>query len=343
MSETKHEPILRARDLTVEFVLRQGTLRAVEGVHLDVFPGELLAVVGESGSGKSTMAYGLINMVSSPGRVSGGQVLYKGKDVLRLEPEALRQFRWKEVAMVFQAAQNALNPVMRVEDQMVDTVQDHEQKPRAEVLGRAAELLKLVRLTPERVLKAYPHELSGGMRQRVILALSLLLNPRILLLDEPTTALDVVTQAYLLDILLEIRQKFGVAMVFMTHDISIVAKVAERVAVMYAGRIVESGPVEEIFYRPRHPYTWGLIQAAPSLVGDLSGKRPVQGSPPDLFHLPPGCRFHPRCAFASERCRQAEPDREEFSDGMVACHHWQEVAAVREGRVPAPATTEGCR
>ncbi|MDF2626209.1 MAG: putative transporter ATP-binding protein [Symbiobacteriaceae bacterium] len=322
---TANEPILRIRDLSVEFTLRQGTLRAVDHVHLDVLPGELLAIVGESGSGKSTLGYGLVNLVSSPGQIAGGQVIYKNQNVFDLSPEALRQFRWKEVAMVFQAAQNAMNPVMRIEDQMVDTVQDHENRPRAEILKRATELLKLVRLQPEQVLKAYPHELSGGMRQRVIMALSLLLNPRVLLLDEPTTALDVVTQAYLLDILLDIRAKFGITMVFMTHDISIVAKVADRVAVMYAGQIVETGDVNEIFYRPHHPYTQGLIQAAPSLVGDLSDKRPVPGSPPDLFHLPTGCRFHTRCSYATDICRSTQPTTTALDGHTVACHHWEQV------------------
>lgn len=330
-TQSTREPILSIRDLVVEFSLRQGILRAVDHASLDVYPGELLAVVGESGSGKSTLAYALLNLVSSPGKIAGGQVIYGGKDVLRMDAETLRQFRWNNVAMVFQAAQNALNPVMKVGDQMVETVQSHENRARKEILAKAGELLKLVRLQPERVLDAYPHELSGGMRQRVIVAMALLLDPRILVLDEPTTALDVVTQAYLLEILQEVRERLGVTMMFMTHDIALVAKVADRMAVMYAGKVAEVGSVMEMFDNPLHPYTRGLIKAAPSLIGSLKDRRPVAGSPPNLINPPSGCRFHPRCPHADRLCSSTAPEISRTGDRIVACHHWVNLAERREG------------
>jgi peptide/nickel transport system ATP-binding protein len=264
---------LSIRDLIVEFDLGRGALRAVNRASLDVYPGEVMAVVGESGSGKSTLAFSILNLVPSPGRITNGEILFGPMDVLAANPEELRRYRWKEVAMVFQAAQNVMNPVMRIADQMVDTAQAHGKTSKGEVLERASELLKLVRLEPSQVLRSYPHELSGGMRQRVIIVLSLLLEPKMLILDEPTTALDVVTQAYILDILTDIREKLGLTMMLLTHDMSIVAKVADRVGVMYAGKIMEVGKIEDIFYDAKHPYTMGLINAAPSLIGDIADKK----------------------------------------------------------------------
>jgi len=313
------------RDLVVEYSIRQGSLRAVDGASLDVHPGELMAVVGESGCGKSTLAYSIIRHVPYPGEIKGGTILFDGQDVLGMDRKALRQFRWKEIAIVFQAAQNALNPVMRIADQMIDTVLDHEKQPKEQIIQRASSLLEMVRLNPDRVLRSYPFELSGGMRQRVIIALSLLLNPRMLILDEPTTALDVVTQVYILDILADIRQDLGLAMMLLTHDIAIVARVADRVAVMYAGQIVEEGAINDIFYHPRHPYTYGLIQSAPSLIGDLTKKKPIEGAPPNFLNMPSGCRFHPRCAYATSVCREKEPVMEASDRWRVACHHWREI------------------
>lgn len=317
--------LLSVRDLVVEYSIRQGSLRAVDGASLDVHPGELMAVVGESGCGKSTLAYSIIRHVPYPGEIKGGTILFDGQDVLGMDRKALRQFRWKEIAIVFQAAQNALNPVMRIADQMIDTVLDHEKQPKEQIIQRASSLLEMVRLNPDRVLRSYPFELSGGMRQRVIIALSLLLNPRMLILDEPTTALDVVTQVYILDILADIRQDLGLAMMLLTHDIAIVARVADRVAVMYAGQIVEEGAINDIFYHPRHPYTYGLIQSAPSLIGDLTKKKPIEGAPPNFLNMPSGCRFHPRCAYATSVCREKEPVMEASDRWRVACHHWREI------------------
>ena len=319
------KPLLRVRDLVVEFHLDRGTLRAVNRVSLDVYPGEIMAIVGESGSGKSTLAFALLNLVPPPGRIVEGQVTFNGTDVLALRGDALRQYRWREVAMVFQAAQNVLNPVMRVVDHFLDTARDHGLTNEGEVLAWAEELLRMVRLEPARVFSAYPHELSGGMRQRVVIALSLLLKPRMVILDEPTTALDVVTQAYIMDILNEIRREMNLTMLLLTHDMSVVAKIADRVGVMYAGQVMEIADVDSIFYRPRHPYTVGLIHAAPSLLGDLDRKQPIPGSPPDLINPPPGCPFRPRCGYASARCEE-DPGLHVIADGhWVACHHWEQV------------------
>ena len=348
--EAETEPLLSLQDLTVDYPIREGVVRAVDGVSLDVYPGELTAVVGESGCGKSTLAYSIIRQVPYPGEVNGGQIVFDGQDVLRFDSSALRRFRWRDVAFVFQAAQNTLNPVMRVADQMIDTVAAHNNhshnsglekievlsrlrskiattgRTKDQALKKARDLLEMVRLEPERVLKAYPFELSGGMRQRVIIALSLLLDPQLLVLDEPTTALDVVTQVYILDILTDIQKRWGLTMLMLTHDMAIVARVADRVAVMYAGQMVEEGTVEDIYYRPRHPYTRGLIHAAPSLIGDPSDKEPIPGSPPSFLNMPAGCRFHPRCSYATEICEAKKPVLEKLDRWRVACHHWREIS-----------------
>ena len=324
-NEQDTQPLLSLQDLVVEYSIRHGSLRAIDGVSLDVHPGELMAVVGESGCGKSTLAYSIIRQVPYPGKIKSGAIIFDGRNVLDLDRNALRQFRWKEVAIVFQAAQNTLNPVMRIGAQMIDTVLDHEKQSQERIIQRASELLEMVRLNPDRVLRSYPFELSGGMRQRVIIALSLLLNPRMLILDEPTTALDVVTQVYILDILADIRQQLGLAMVLFTHDIAIVARMADRVTVMYAGQVVEEGAINDIFYNPRHPYTYGLIQSAPSLVGDLTKKKPIEGMPPNFLNMPSGCRFHPRCAYATSVCQEKKPVMEVTGRWRVACHHWREI------------------
>ncbi|MGY4706295.1 ABC transporter ATP-binding protein [Candidatus Bipolaricaulota sp. J31] len=324
-----NEPILSIRDLVVEFEVLEGNLRSVDRVSLDVPKGGFMGLIGESGCGKTTIVQAILNLMPENGYIRGGKVLFDGADILRLPPEKLRRIRWERIAMVFQAAQNSLNPVLKISEQMVDTVQAHRKMPKEKILERASRLLELVRLDPQRVLDSYPHELSGGMKQRVIIAMSLLLDPEILILDEPTTALDMISQAYLMERLHEIHTTLGITMLMVTHDVSNVAKVAERVAVMYAAKILEVGSVEEIFYDPYHPYTRGLINAIPSIVGDLSSKRPIPGFPPSLINPPPGCRFHPRCQFADALCSQREPEMEEVSSGhLVACHHWKRA---REG------------
>ena len=323
-----NEAILSIQDLVVEFEVRDGNLRSVDHVFLDVPRGSFMGLIGESGCGKTTIVQAILNLMPENGYIRAGKIYFDGTEILSLPPEKLRRIRWEKIAMVFQAAQNSLNPVMRISEHMIDTVLAHRREPRTRILERASRLLELVRLDPDRVLSSYPHELSGGMKQRVIIALSLLLEPKMLILDEPTTALDLISQAYLMEMLREIHHELGITMLMVTHDVSNVAKVADRVAVMYAAKILEVGSTEDIFYRARHPYTVGLINAIPSIVGDLSSKKPIPGLPPSLINPPPGCRFHPRCPLATHLCQEEEPRMEEVEAGhSVACHHWKKVRA----------------
>jgi peptide/nickel transport system ATP-binding protein len=322
-------PIVAVEELRVRFTLSRGSLDAVDGVSLTLREGELFGLVGESGCGKSTLAYALLNMVPAPGRIVGGHIRFghEGEiDVTRLRGEPLRRFRWKQAAMVFQSALNTLNPIMRIRDQVIDTVLAHERVPEKEALARAAEGLQWVRLDPARVLGAFPHELSGGMKQRVSIMMALLLRPRLLILDEPTTALDVLSQRAILQILKEIRRRLGLTMLFITHDLALISEIADRVGVMYAGRLVEIGTLRDIFYHTHHPYSRALIKAVPTLSGDLSEVRPIPGAPPDLISPPMGCRFHPRCPLADQLSRSVEPPLIETEpEHFVACHHWREV------------------
>jgi peptide/nickel transport system ATP-binding protein len=326
--ENTRDPIMRVRNITVDFRLPSRTLRAVDDVSLDVHRGEILGVVGESGSGKSTLASAMLNVVSVPGRITNGQVLFKGQDVLAFSEEDLRDFRWREVAMVFQAAQNSLNPVLKIREQFLDTAAAHGSQTKDQVLSKARDLLRYVRLEPDQVLDSYPYQLSGGMKQRTIMALSLLLDPELLILDEPTTALDVITQAYVMNIMRKAHDDLGITMVFLTHDVCIMAKIADRIAVMYAGQVVELGTVDDIFYRPFHAYTRGLINAAPSLTDDVTLRRAIPGSPPDLTDLPAGCRFAPRCRIVAEggcpgdkKGKLVEVERGHYT----ACDLWKKV------------------
>lgn len=324
------ENIIEVKNLRIEFPLLNGTIHAVNGADFTIPRHSITALVGESGSGKSTMATALINMVSSPGVVAGGEILYNGVDVLKLDKKQLREYRWEQVSMVFQAAQNTLNPLMTIGEQIIETV--HAHKPgmeQAKVLEIARRLFDYVRLEPERALKAYPHEMSGGMKQRVMIVFAMLLQPQLMILDEPSTALDVITQDYIFEILGQIFGEMDLTMLLLTHDIAIVAKFAQRVSVMYAGNIVETGSVEEVFRAPLHEYTRQLIEAAPSLIGSLDERAGIVGSPPDLITLPKGCAFCPRCARAMPICAQQAPQSCEARPGhFVACHLYTKEASV---------------
>jgi len=335
--------LLSVRDLAIEFGSRRGPVQAVRGVSFDVAEGETVAVIGESGSGKTTLAVALIKLIPRSARVARGEVLYRNdrgtQNVLDMEDDELRRFRWREAAMVFQSALNSFNPVINIWSQFLDTARAHGMKDPKEVRQRADELLDLVHLEPERVLRAYPHELSGGMKQRALIALSLLLGPRLLILDEPTTALDILTQRAIIDLLRELRAKLGFAMVFISHDLSLAAELADRVLTMYAGRIVEEAKVGDLFYQPRHPYTVGLLRAVPRVSGELGVLASIPGSTPDLVRLPAGCAYEPRCPFAVERCRREDPalvavDSPQHS---AACIRWQAVAESVGSRRPAEA------
>lgn len=319
--------IYSVKSLTVEYIMRNISVKAVNNVSINIRNGEALGIVGESGSGKTTLALSLLNLVPPPGKITSGKIIFDGKiDVLSLKGEELRKFRWKQVSMVFQGALNSFNPVLRIGDQMLETIMAHENVSKQEALERISKLLKLVRLEPNRTMKAFPHELSGGMKQRAMIATSLLLNPRMLILDEPTTALDVISQKYILNILSDLKKKLEITMILLTHDLAICTELVDRIAVMYAGKIVEIAKMEDLFLKPKHPYTMGLMKAVPSVVGDVRELKPIPGSPPDMFNLPSGCAFHPRCPYATERCKKEEPYLEEASeDHFVACHRWREI------------------
>jgi peptide/nickel transport system ATP-binding protein len=328
------DPLLSVRDLHVYYGTGSGrTVEAVRGVDFDLFPNESLALVGESGCGKTTLGLGLLRLLPTLGHATGTVAFRRGEhtvDVLKLRGRALRRFRWGDAAMVFQGAQSAFNPVMTIRAHMSDTMRAHERLSRRQIDERAGELLRLVRLEPGRVLNSYPHELSGGMRQRVLIAMSLLLDPQVLVLDEPTTALDILTQRSVVDVLHDVRDRLGFAMIFISHDLALAAELADRVATMYAGRIIETGGVRDIFHRPRHPYTLGLIKAVPPVVGDLPDMESIPGGPPSLADLPSGCSFRTRCKFATEECAHTDPPLEPITDAPgdeheAACLHTDQV------------------
>ncbi|HEY3366857.1 MAG TPA: ABC transporter ATP-binding protein [Symbiobacteriaceae bacterium] len=334
------EVVLSVKDLQLEYKSRRGPVRALRGVSFDLYKGETLALIGESGCGKSTLGFSLIGMQPGSARITGGSVtLVDGesrRDLLAMSPQQVRRVRWTDLAMVLQAALNAFNPVLRIEEHFLDTARAHELTDRAEVLKRARRLLSAVQLDPERVLPSYPHELSGGMRQRVLLALGLLLQPRILILDEPTTALDILTQRTIIELLKQLKAEFGFTMIFISHDLSLAAELADRVATMYAGRIVELSDVYQAFERPIHPYTLGLTSAVPTLHGGPRKLTSIPGSPPDLVELAPGCKFGARCPLVESRCNATEPPLQDAGGGrLVACFRWEKVAAKPAGRSDA--------
>lgn len=329
---------LSINDLTIEYQAKRGYVRAVRNISVELRRGEALALIGESGSGKTTLGVGVVRLLPSTAKVRSGEIVYrryktdngeivglKEIDVLDLGAHDLRKFRWQECAMVFQAALNAFNPVLRISSQFGDTARAHNYLQGKALAERAAHLLSLVRLDAERVWRSYPHELSGGMRQRVLIALSLLLEPQVLILDEPTTALDILTQRNIMDVLKDLRQRLDFSLIFISHDLSLAAELADRVATMYAGQIVESGEVYTLFKGPVHPYTIGLIHAVPTLAGHKDDLASIPGSPPDLIDLPSGCKFHPRCPLADARCKQEEPPLEATTTAghQVACWHWR--------------------
>jgi peptide/nickel transport system ATP-binding protein len=286
--------LLELEDLVVEYVDRERRVRAVDHVSLTISAGEIVGLAGESGCGKTTAAGAILQILRPPAQVTGGRILFRGRDMTRQSTRELRRYRWRNVSMVFQNAMSALNPVMRVGDQFVDMMQAHERIRRRGALDRAGDLLELVGIDRLRV-RSYPHELSGGMRQRVIIAMALALGPELVIMDEPTTALDVVVQREILRELQGLQDELGFAVLFITHDLSLLLEVADRIAIMYAGEIVELTAAATLLERPRHPYTVGLLSSFPPLTGPVGRMTGIAGSPPDLADPPSGCRFHPRC------------------------------------------------
>ena len=311
--------MLDVRNLKVEYLTRRGPVRAVEDVSFTLNAGEVVGLAGESGSGKSTIAHALLRILPPPALITSGQVLFGEQDVLQMDMAELEQFRWDSISIVFQSAMNALNPVMRIRDQLIDVMQVHGLSS-AEANQRAVRLFDLVGIEPQR-LDAYPHQLSGGMRQRAVIAIALALDPPLLIMDEPTTALDVVVQKDILQQIASLRDKLGFSILFITHDLSLLVEFATRIAIMYAGEIVERAFSRELFDKPLHPYTVGLMNSFPSISGAKRKLTGIPGAPPDLVAPPSGCRFHPRCPHAMPVCSQASPLTKMIStDHSVACH-----------------------
>lgn len=303
------KPLIEVKNLTIEFFLKNGKLKACDNVSFTIYKNEVVGIIGESGSGKSTLASGILNLVQSPGKITSGEVYYYDDEdskinLLDLNVNDFNEFRWKEIATVFQAAQNALNPVLKIKEHFIETVLAHDpETPTERIINKAEEVLKYVRLDTN-VLEYYPHQLSGGMKQRVLIALSLILDPKVILLDEPTTALDVITQWYILDLLKDIHERLGVTLIFLTHDISVISGVIDRIAVMYAGELVEYGEVTEVFREPSHPYTKGLLNAIPTLNDDVTQRKAIPGNPPNLIQDFKECKFSPRCSiFLDGNCK----------------------------------------
>ena len=300
--------MLEVTDLSVSFNTPDGTVQAVDKMNFSVEPGQTLAIVGESGSGKSQTVMAAMGLLASNGEVTGS-VKFNGQELVGMKPSELNKIRGRDMAMIFQDPMTSLNPYLRVSDQMTEVLMFHQKMKRRDALAKAEEMLRTVHLPdPERILRRFPHELSGGQRQRVMIAMALLCDPKVLIADEPTTALDVTVQAQMLKLFEELTDKFGTALIIITHDLGVVAGLADEMMVMYAGRVVEKGKVDDLFYDPRHPYTFGLLHSTPHVQQGRDRLAPIKGLPPNLTNLPPGCAFNPRCAFRFDRCVKERPD-----------------------------------
>ncbi|MGW8302886.1 MAG: ABC transporter ATP-binding protein [Desulfobacterales bacterium] len=315
--------LLEVKDLEVKFALRLGELTAINGVSFTLDRGERLGIVGESGAGKSVTGFAIINLLSKPGYISAGRILFEGQELNRLPEEKMREIRGNRISMIFQDPMMTLNPVLTISTQMVETVLAHQNVSKAEAMDIALEKLKKVHIpSPQKRLHQYPHECSGGMRQRIVAAIALLTNPALIIADEPTTALDVTIQAEIMDLLLELCESEKMGFILITHDLSVVSQVTEKIAVMYAGKIVEAGSTEAIIQDPKHPYTQGLIKALPGSLQPGTRLNQIPGMMPTLTDIPPGCAFHPRCKISDSVCQAQVPlliSIDEYNR-MVACH-----------------------
>jgi oligopeptide/dipeptide ABC transporter ATP-binding protein len=339
------DPVLSIRDLVVEFRTEDGVVHAVDGVTYDIYPGETLGIVGESGSGKSVSQLAVLGLIPQPpGRIVRGEAFFDGRDTLKMSKKQLRQIRGGDVAMVFQDPMTSLNPVFTIGNQLSEAIQTHRDVNDKDARKRSIELLELVGVpNPERRFDQYPHEFSGGMRQRAMIAMAIANEPKLLIADEPTTALDVTIQAQVLEVLKKAQEETHAATILITHDLGLIAEMADRVVVMYAGKVVELTDVHTIFAAPRHPYTVGLMDSLPRMTVDEEWLRPIPGQPPSLISRPPGCSFHPRC-FLSQgriRCREEEPPLRPLGadQHMSACHFAEELAGQQSKLVTAEAVT----
>jgi oligopeptide transport system ATP-binding protein len=340
------DPVLSIRDLVVEFTTEDGVVKAVDGITYDLYPGETLGIVGESGSGKSVSTMSLLGLIPQPpGRIVRGEAMFQGKDLLKMSKKNLRRIRGKDLAMVFQDPMTSLNPVLKIGFQIAEAIKTHNPGIKdAAATKRAVDLLKIVGVpNPERRVDQYPHEFSGGMRQRAMIAMAIANEPSVLIADEPTTALDVTIQAQILEVLKKAQEETHAATILITHDLGLIAELADRVIVMYAGKVVEVGDVSTIFASPRHPYTVGLMDSLPKLTAEEEWLRPIPGQPPSLISRPPGCPFHPRC-FLSQgraRCREEEPPLRPIDESvhLTACHFAEELEG-RAGHLVEPVGAE---
>jgi len=324
---SNHEYLLKVENLTMHYTTRGGEVSAVDDVSFTVRRGETMGLVGESGCGKTSVALTLLKLLPENGIIKGGHIYLDGMDLVKLKEDQMRRVRWDRISMIFQAAMNSLNPVYKVSDQIVEALEYHnEVRTNQEARRRLKDLFTLVGLEHE-MLDRYPHEYSGGMRQRAVIAMALACHPDLVIADEPTTALDVIVQDNLLHEMGDLQKKLGMSMIFISHDIAVVAQVCDRIGVMYAGRMIEIGTTEQVFKRPLHPYTFGLMSAFPSIVGPKRELATLPGEPPNLLDPPAGCRFHPRCPFATEDCKRYVPVLRDLGGGhFVACDHPMEAS-----------------
>ena len=323
--------IVEVKNLEVSFFTYAGEVKAVRGISYNLKPGEVMGIVGESGSGKSVSSYGLMGIIPEPGKVIGGQILFEGRDVTAMSEKELLKIRGKDISMIFQDPMTSLNPLFTIGNQIEESLRKHTSLDKDQRQKRMVELLTLVGINqPEKRLKQYPHEFSGGMRQRVMIAMALACDPKLLIADEPTTALDVTIQAQILELLKELKDKIHMGIVFITHDLGVVSDICDSISVMYAGTIVESGSSDQIFYEPRHPYTWGLLASVPKIDTDEHQRLiPIEGNPVDLINPPKGCPFAPRCKHCMKICIDQAPPQCQVGEGhMAAC--WLPVKEARE-------------
>lgn len=336
---TDQNILMKIRDLSVTYTTRLGEVSAVDRVSFDIYKGEILGLVGESGCGKSTMGKALMRMIQSPGQIAGGQIILDDEDIMTYNDRQMRDFRGRKVSMIFQDPMTSLNPVQRVDEHIIEAIQVHEPRTKVEeALERAGKLIRKLGIQKRR-MNSYPHQLSGGMRQRVMVGLGLVLNANLIVADEATTSLDVIVEAKLADQLRDIREEFGVSLLVITHNIALVAELSDRVAVMYAGHLVEICEVEPIFDDPLHPYTKGLLQSIPNIkLDENEDLYKMAGEPPNLTHPPTGCRFHPRCPYAMPICQKYEPDLVEIAPGrLVKCWLYLDHPEKEQETIEVPA------
>ena len=317
-----NSPLLKIRNLCVDYVTDWGNARAVNNVDLEIYPGETVGLAGESGCGKSTLAFAIANLHCAPALITGGEILFEGMDVLKMSDDELRSFRWAKASMVFQSAMNALNPVITIGEQMIDVVLAHEDVTRAEAKARAIKSLELVDIHASR-MESYPHQLSGGMRQRVVIAIALILRPKLIIMDEPTTALDVVVEREIMNQLYDLKEEFGFAILFISHDLGLMGEITDRIGVMYGGKMIELGASTDLITSPKHPYTRGLLKSFPTIFGPKTRLEGIPGNPLNLLEVPNGCYFQSRCTECVDQCISQIPALKRLSGDaprMVACH-----------------------